>query len=171
MTLPLPTDTSLALAKRIVLSVHARCKLITIGNGFLTDMGNVLLLGRPTLSLKELPAMLVFTAVEETEQARGKVTFQENALAVFIEGKVAWDGADVDQPELLAQDIVADIKRAVFKDADQTFRGEAGDNICKKILYGGRVIGYPKDGTKAVSARVRVNVEYREKYGAPEASV
>lgn len=170
MTLPLPTDPTLDLATRIVLSVHARVSAILVSNRFKTDIGTAIFLGRPTIHFDKLPGSLVFSAKEDTDEEKAKQTTNLNTLGVFVEGRLAWDGVDQDQPELLALAMVADIKRAVLLQGGQQFAQEAGEKIAARVTYGGRVHGYPKDGSKAVSARVRIDVMYREKYGAPTAS-
>ena len=166
-----PTDQTQPIAKRVVLAIAARCRRILKAQDFRTDMGQKVLLGRPTLDVEELPALLVYSAQEEGKQERGQFTFMTNLLAVFLEGQATWDGVDESQPELVAQDMVADLKRAVLLQGDQTLLAETGQNLARFVRYAGRVIGYPRDGSLAVSARVRVDVEYREKYGHPSEPV
>jgi len=166
-----PSDETESIATRVVLAVRQRCLDIARERDYRTDLGCRVLMGRPTLDAADLPALLVFSGQEDAEQKRGKTTYLENILVVFIEGRSLWNGVYEDQPELVAQDMVADIKRAVLRDKDQTFMAESGTNLVKSIHYAGRVIGYPRDGSRAVSARVRIDVEYREQYGAPSEPV
>lgn len=165
------SDTSEPISARIVLALRQRCQDILRAKDYRTDLGQRVLLGRPTLQLEELPAVLVFSHREDPEAKRGKTTYHQNMMACYVEAQAPWSGTDEDQPELVAQDMLADLKRAVFRDSDHNFRQEAGMALVKAIRYGGRVFGYPSDGRRAVSARVLVEIDYLEQYGAPTASV
>lgn len=141
-------------AKTLAQRVADRVALVTVANGYLTDIGLRVLRGRLALDESFLPCAVVVEgddSIEDQTEIKAKV-----AQAFIVEGHAE---CDPDNPNDTAHDIVADLKRAIF-DGDRTFEGFVPGP--KGLRYNGKNFGTRPDGTNVVAASIQFTCVFVE---------
>jgi len=148
----------MSVANDIALALAARVATIQIANGCETDIGVKVLRGRKRLDEKHLPCIVI---IERDDQVLDTRIAQVKLSQPFvIEGHMK---CDLDNPNDTAHKIIADIKRAIFKDR-LTY---GADQQLLPVKYVGRSIAPREDGIDVVSAAVEISVEYVEQLANP----
>lgn len=146
--------------RRILEAMKARAQRIRIANGFFTDAGERVKAGRDAVTDADtLPLVRMIVAAEPefqgaADRARLRLEIEYEALARF----------DASHPIGVEEDLLGDLKRAVFLAEDRTLNGRALD-----VKHVGEGTTTRQEGGTVVAARVRAVVEYIETYGEPEA--
>lgn len=149
-----------SVAKRLVLEISSRCQQITVANGFHTNAGQQVFRGRVTFDAEAdpLPALSIFAHEEVIEQNMHDERMDVKLnIAIFAHAET-----DALNPLDIAEDLVADIKRAVLLLSNRSAGG-----LCQDIRYAGREAAPPEDGSNTTSVRVHFEVLYPEIYGDP----
>lgn len=144
-------------AKDIGTALSARVAEISVANGYLTDSGARVFRGKRRLAETDVPCT---TLVEGSD-----AVVDQTLKLVKLNQRYIFEGhgpCDADNPNDMAHDILADLKRAIFAGADRTLGG-----LVLKIEYVGRTIGAREDGVDLVFASVEVDVVYTESLQEP----
>lgn len=149
-----------SVAKRLVKTISDRCETIRVANGFHTDAGQQVFRGRMTFDAEvdTFPCISIFAHEEVIEQNSHdeRMDVQLN-IAVICHAP-----QDILNPLDIAEDLVADVKRAVLLLSNRN-----ADGLCADIRYAGREAMVPDDGSNTTSVRVHFEVTYPEIYGDP----
>jgi len=146
----------MSIANDFALGLTARIQQIRQINGFETDIGAHVFRGRRVPDEDKLPCAIVVEGEDRpADEQRGRVKIEARYQ---IEGHCQ---CDPDNPNDVANAMVADIKRAVFS-GDPTF-----GKIIRDLRYGGRTINPREDGLSFVSASVEIVVTWAETLSAP----
>lgn len=142
--------------------LEARLLGITVANGYETDIGVTVRMGRAKLpSEDETPCIQVLEAEDVLDAAAGKQrTAQVKLVMSFVID--AWSACEANNPNRMAHKMIRDIKKAIFKGGNRTF-----DDKVVAVNYVGRDIGPRADGAGFVQARVEISVEYIEQLNVP----
>ncbi|HUH20454.1 MAG TPA: hypothetical protein VFD36_02405 [Kofleriaceae bacterium] len=145
--------------KLILLALAARLQTITRDNGYNTDAGERVEHGQHTVSGDDtLPRLaLVAGVVDQIEKNLASKELRQWALAVS--GLLADDPTD----PLAVEDLLADIKRALFRAEDPRLGGLA----VQVQSLAGETVTDPEEGGKVVAVTVPFAVRYEEGYGEP----
>lgn len=146
MTAPISTG------KQISLDLTTLLGTITKANGYRTDIGTRVSRGKSQLDEKSVPLSIIVEG-EETQVARQSdrsTNFKQRA-DYRIEG---FDTCDLDNPNDISHDIVADLKKCLFaKDAI---------NKTYNVEYLGRTIGKREEGLKINGGALHIAITYAE---------
>lgn len=150
-------------AKRIVQTLATRLGVVQVANGYNTDAGLRVFRGRRSFdaSTVTLPVLSVWNPESEPDEMYHAERLDMTA-SVVVEGFAV---ADVNAPNDTAQDLLGDIKQALFlheTTADQTVNG-----LAVQIRFRGEVTQVPEEGATVVSVLVRADVFYPELHGDP----
>jgi hypothetical protein len=146
--------------RRILDALKARAQKITIANGYATDAGLRVLIGRQVVSKDDTFPLIAMAVAPEPvlrgagDRARLNLDVEFHALAT----------ADVDDPLRPVEDLLGDLKRALFRKEDRTLNGAAID-----VAYVGEGTLEREEGGAIVGVRVRLTADYVEMYGDPSA--
>ncbi|WP_454752158.1 hypothetical protein [Cupriavidus necator] len=144
----------------ILQAIKGRLATIRVADGYETDIGARVYLGREFGNDEQDPVPLVSLhdgGGEIKSDMRPHAGTNSCARAFVIE---AFDTCDTNNPLIKAHALIADIKRAVFKD------GGLGGLVMNLRIVGDRAL--PRGaGAKTVCAQVLGAVEYLEKPTAP----
>ncbi|WP_042886357.1 hypothetical protein [Cupriavidus necator] len=144
----------------ILLALKERLQSIRTADGYATDIGARVYLGREFGNDEQDPVPLSSLhdgSGESKDATRPHAGTNTWARSFVIEG---FDTCDPDNPLIKAHAMIADIKRAVFKD------GGLDGRVMNLRIVGDRAM--PRGaGTKTVCAQVLGVVEYLEKPTAP----
>lgn len=147
-------------AKEIGIALAAKLAQISIANGFATDIGLRTFRGKLKLDESAIPCVIL---VEGDDTRKDEISGRRTAQ-VLVEQRYDAEGhveCDPDNPNDAAHDVLADLKRAIFRD-DLHLGGKI-----RAINYEGRVISPRLDGTKLVSASITIKVTYAENLAEP----
>lgn len=149
------TDT---VALQIVNAIATRLADITTANGYNTDPA--IFKGRREFTWNDSsPIRISVWAPEATPPEKNHAERIDVSLVVVVEG---FGNADFDDPYVLAQQMIGDIKTAVFGPTDQYL----GDLIAG-MRWSGDTAVMPEPGSKVVSTQTLITVEYPELIGKP----
>lgn len=145
-------------ANDIALALHARLAEIRTANGYETDAGALVYRGRRRLDPSKMPCCVI---IEMPDSVRDQQPRRAALSAVFVlEGHAQ---CDPDNPNDVGHQLVADIKRAVFRAPLQYADGKP----VLSVDYVKRTIAPREDGLAVVSAGVEIKVDYVEQLGEP----
>lgn len=143
-------------ASEIADLLAARLAQISIVNGYQTDIGAKVMLGRRRLDESHIPCSILVEGDDTPKsEQRGRVLLESMYL---LEGHTA---CDPENPNIAAHKIVSDLKKAIWS-GDITF----GDRI-KNLHYLGRNIRPREDGQAIVAAGIEISLEFTELLSAP----
>lgn len=137
-------------------AVIAALSLISIANGFRTDIGLQIYEGKTNLEAKQVPeggAMVMIEGIDSINDQPGRLP---SALIEQRYSLIGFHQCDPDNPNVTARAVIADIKKAIFA-KDVTMGGRA-----KKVRYISRDIGTRADGTNIVLGLVEIGIQYVE---------
>lgn len=144
-------------ADDIAKKITARLAQIRVANGYATDLGANLFRGRRQLNPGHLPAGVVVEGDDLIAKDNGgdrvKLT-----LPIIIEAHLE---CDPDNPNDVAHQAIADLKRCVFS-GDPRW-----DGAVLATRYVGRIIRPRDDGEKRVAAQVKIELDYVEDLANP----
>ena len=142
-------------------AIEARIATITVANGYETDIGLKLLVGKRRLPAEdEAPcANIIDFAQTPKDLAKGNMTdaFVEQRFVVV--GTAAC--TDKDHPNRTGHALMRDIKRAIWKDGTTL-----GDKV-KAVRFTGSDMGARPEGGDFMQAAVSFVVEYVERLAGP----
>lgn len=146
-------------AKQIINACFARLQAVQVANGFNTDAGLRVYRGRRTFDFEgDYPVFSVWSP-ENTPADNRHNERHDLTLSVVVEGHAL---ADLDNPNDAAQDLLGDIKQALFLAADRTM-----GNLVADLRWTAEATEVPEDGGQVVSVRVFAEASYPELYGDP----
>ena len=129
---------------------------ISVANGYTTDIGRMVFMGRLAIDPSSTPCAVVVEGATKVDMLNGN---RCRTVGIFhLEGHA--DG-DPEFPNVVGRKIVSDLKKAVFS-GDLTF----GQGVVSAI-YKGRHIATREDGLKLASAAVMIELTYVENLAAP----
>lgn len=135
-----------------------RLETIAVANGYQTDAGQTLFIGETPALGEDDPAAAIAVLVGDEEPQ-----YQGEQLLIRLPYDVqAHVRADLDEPWLTVEQVIADIKRAVEL-ADRTLGG-----LVKRQIERGAVRALPREsGSTTVGASVTYYAPYTEAWGDP----
>lgn len=145
--------------RRLILeALLARLQVIEVANDYATDAGQHVYLGvTPALGIDDEDVAIALVVGDEEPRYQGVSLLI--ALPVEIQ---ALAKADLDEPWVAVEDVIADIKRAVELE-DRTLGG-----LVKRQIERGSVTTLERpDGGTTVGASVTYLCPYAENWGAP----
>ena len=146
-------------AGEVSAEIRARLQTILITNGFETDIGRDVMMGRRKIPADDQPPCIqVAEGLDQVKDQPGRLP------QVLIDQDYhvnAFGPCDPDQPNDAAHAMIRDIKRAIFSDGTSF-----GDQV-KKVSYRGRDIGPRPDGAALVQVQVMISVEFVETLASP----
>ena len=148
-------------AADVAAEIVARIASITTANGAETNIGLNVLQGKRKLPADdEVPCAILIEGEDSVDDTAGRM---QTALIKVTQGYVidGFDVCDPNNPNVKAQAMIRDIKRALFKDG-RTFGGKVVE-----VSYVGRDIGPRPDGVALVQARVMIEVAFAEDLANP----
>lgn len=129
---------------------------ISVANGYTTDIGRKIFMGRLAIDPSSTPCSVVVEGPTKSDMLQGT---RCRTVGIFhLEGHME---CDPDHPNVAGRQIVADLEKAVFS-GDLTF----GQGVVSAI-YKGRHIATREDGLKLASAAVMIELTYVENLAAP----
>lgn len=150
-------------ARDVALHLSGLLASITAANGFETDIGRAVYRGKRKIDDTAPPCAVLIEGEDTPGDVQGAVS--QKITQSYVLGGYA--PCDPDNPNDVAHQIIADIKRAVFSTKDAT-RAEQIQGTCtfggrvKRVSYRGRDIGPRADGLAIVFAVVHIDVEFVE---------
>jgi hypothetical protein len=144
----------------IALAIGGRLAAITGNDPYQTTIGHRVMQGRRQIDKGRVPCVVVMESEGsvESKQVSPKLRMKQGYT---IEGFVQCD--DLDNPNLSAHRVIADIKRAIFGVEEERALG----GLAVGIEYVGRAIGVREDGADIVSGVVEIDVEFVEDLRSP----
>lgn len=152
---------------RIIEALKARAERITVANGFRTNAGQQVLLNElPAFGPDDAEIAIVMLVQEDqiSDKQVGKISI---VLPVDF---VALVKPDVEEPWVIAEQVLADIKEAVELE-DRSLGGllSGGLNNPEGLMRGTTEV-YPRQtGSEVAGLLVSYGCHYRESWGRPEA--
>ena len=144
--------------ERIISAIVNRCSVITVANGYNTDIGGNVLRAKVTLGKDEPPAAVVFPEPEESSRKYGK---QHCVMPVRVEG-TAYYGSD--NPSVAAERILGDLIKCICGGTLSDVTGGLADDV---EYTGGGTDEYPDAGEKLIGASAVFNIKYKTVAGDP----
>jgi hypothetical protein len=135
-----------------------RLRVVSVANGFQTDAGEALYIGEtPSLGPDDPAAAIAIVVGDETPSYQGMQIYLELPYEIQALAR-----ADLDQPWLTVEQVIADIKTAVELE-DRTLGGLVKRQIKRGTV---RTLGRD-DGSTAVGAAVTYLAPFTETWGDP----
>jgi len=151
-------------ARDIALHISDLLGNITQANGYETDIGLKVFRGKIKIDDDEPPCVVIVEEVEALGNTQGHSSQQVKQHYVLV----GYAPCDPDYPNDVAHQMIADIKRAVFRLPEDATRHEQisstrtfGGRV-KAVQYLGRQIGPRADGRAIVFVNVHIAVTYVE---------
>lgn len=142
-------------------AIQAMLERVRIADGFETDIGSRVFMGRRHIEDGIEPCVVLHEAEDSAEdQAGRKPTYLINQRYVAI----GYDKCDPNQPNLTAHKIIRDLKRTFF--SGDVKDGRFGGKV-RAVRYIGRDIGARSDGAAIVVGLIEFEVQYVEDLSAP----
>lgn len=149
--------------QRIVDTIADRAAVITIANGYYTDIGAEVFRDRRPPQVQELPAMMIYLGERigaETQSCRTRCDH-----TITVSGYVAVN--ETDSSEELGIQLLADIQKAIEIESDSTLSGEL-NGAAYGMVFASDEIYLPDTGEDVVGARVTYSIPHIRKYGDAE---
>jgi len=147
-------------ATEVAEEIETRLKRITVANGYLTDIGAAVHMGRIAIDDTMVPCSSVIEGDDQVTNSSGRSSLakigQEYALVGYAE-------CHPDRPNDTAHKVIRDLKRAIFM-TDGRQNSDFGGRV-DRIDYRGRNIGPRADGAGKVMALIEITVFYTEQLG------
>ena len=137
--------------------------MISVLNGYNTDIGQTVLLGQMTFDPSRMPCVVLILGDDDVIAQ----TFNDVQMNIpfAIEGHQI--ARDVNDPDDTIMDIIADLKKAVFS-GDKTYGGIVRPASNKPGLeYQGCAVKAREEGTSAVGGAIRISCEIVENLTDP----
>lgn len=152
-----------SIAERAISEIACRLKKIRKADGYKTDAGLKVLRARRTVTLDDLPCVVIWDqgeSIAEGSADRIKVT-----LSISIDGHV---GCDQDDTGHMLECLKADIKRAVLSGSSGQLADQPGkQGRIGSLAITGCAVTAREEGSKSESMTVSFEVSYPEGYGNP----
>lgn len=147
-------------AEAVSQEIQTRLQAVLIANGFQTNMGQRVYLGKLAIEDQHVPCVSVVEGIDNVNPSDSRKN--PTALVKQQYALVGYAVCDPDHPNETAHKIIRDIKRAIFKGSNSDFGGKVST-----VRYIGRNIGPRADGAAVVQAVVEIEVAYVEDLGNP----
>lgn len=142
-------------AKDLAAAIAAVLATVTTANGYATDIGTKVYRGKRRIDVDDVPCCVL---VEGNDTVNDERKQEVKLLQRYIvEAQVQ---CDPDNPNDAAHDVIADLKRALWK--DPTLGG-----LVKQVHYKGRAMGPREDGENVVFAGIHFDCEWVENLSQP----
>lgn len=142
----------------VIEEVRTRLEEITTANGYQTNAGNLILMGQtPALSESDPEQALAVTVGQDTVGYQGEDV--QVTLPVMIFALVR---ADLDDPYLAAEAVLADIKKAI-----ETDHNLGGLLKARGLVRGSTTAALRDPASEFVGGSVFYEMMFAEKWGAP----
>lgn len=135
---------------------------IQVANGYHTDAGLRVFLGRSFIEDSEVPAVTVRPAEEEGEVEVNAGLYQET-IAYEINGVC---DADLNKPFEAGYRLAADIRRAIYRARSIDF--EDLDGTAVRVTPGGTVVTEREPGSRLCEVTVALSITHSERLGEPD---
>lgn len=145
--------------KQILLALAARLEAITKLNGYNTDAGEHVEHGRHVVGEGDVLPRLVLVPGDVDPIEKNLGGGEVRRWVLVVSGLIADDPIN----PLVAEDLLADIKRALFRSDDVRLGGLA----IQVESLAGETVTDAQDGGKVAACTVPLAVRYSEGYGAP----
>lgn len=141
---------------RIAAEIANRISAIALANGYTTDIGQRVFMGRRAIDKSSLPCAVIVNEETKGDMLQGS---RCRVVGVFqIEGHSI---CDPDHPGDMGMKIIADLKRAIFS-GDLSF----GESVVSAEFVGSGTV--PREnGLDVVSSAIKIELAYVENLAAP----
>lgn len=144
--------------------LKARLQTITTANGYETDLGLHVAVGR--VSVSEDDALPRCTLIEDGDTVEDAQGLRQSAYLVTRRYLlVGYIECDPDEPNTIAHAAIRDFKKAVFR-VDGRYDGNLGGEV-KLVRYRGSDMAPRADGSKLMIVGVEIAVSYVEDLSNP----
>ena len=148
----------MSVRQSILTEIVSRLSGISVDNGFQTDAGELVLVGQtPALSEADPEQALAVLVGGDVVGYQGENVLTQLSIVVH-----ALLRADVDQPTLASEAVIADIKKAVEIDHDL-----GGALQPRGLERGSTTAAKREQGSEFVAATVEYNCRFVERWGQP----
>lgn len=145
----------------IAAAIAARLESVRVASGYTHDAGARVYRGRRALNPNLLPAIVLHELEDEVvDQKSAHASASASGRLPFVIQVTARLDSE-DHPNIVAHELVADIKRCLFS-GDPTWGG-----LAESTQYTGRTLGEREDGTNVVTATVQIRVGFVEDLANP----
>lgn len=150
-------------AAALAAELAARLGAIRTANGYRSDVGIQVFRGRRRLPDGAVPCVVLFEGDDAMESSRGEQEARIRTTYV-IEAHAA---CDPENPNDVAHDLLADMKRALFSSEAPRWPDGAGKRLWLELAYVGREIVPRSDGVARVLAALTITTVHHERLDAP----
>lgn len=147
-------------ATEVASEIETRIQRISIENGYLTDIGRVVYMGRTAIDDTAVPCSSVVEGDDQVTNSAGRSSLAKIAQEYAL---IGYADCDADRPNDTAHKIIKDLKRAIFT-TDGKQNSDFGGRV-DRIDYRGRNIGPRADGAGKVMALIEIAVLFTEQIG------
>jgi len=154
----------MSFANDLAMVIATRLQTLNTASGFETDIGSKVFRGRRRLDPEQLPCAVIIER-EETPSQQSSAGMLRTERRYTLEGHTT---CDPDNPNDAGHKIIADLKRAIFKDAIH-IDGKISVSGAKafRVDYHGSQIAPREDGFNTVAASIDVTIQYAEELSNP----
>lgn len=142
--------------------LQSRLQQIATANGYRTEAGSSVFLGRTMVGADEAPAITITQDDEQDAEVAVNASLVRKTIPYIVEGIIA---ADPSNPYTEGFRLLADMDQAIFSAgviADERLAGTAVD-----VQYTGSQVQQAEDGSAHCIARVSLAITHSEKLGDP----
>ena len=147
-------------ADEVAAEIETRLARITPANGFVTDIGTSIFHGKIAVNDEDVPCVSIVEGVDNVRPASESQRFAR----VHVDQQytlIGYAPCDPANPNVKAREMIRDLKRAIFGDANGQADAKWGGKV-RQGSYRGRNIGPRADGAAIVMAYIEIEVEYAE---------
>jgi len=149
-------------ALRSLYELETRLTDVRTANGYHTNAGARVFLGRTFLQQGDVPALTIRPGEDEGDVEVNASLYQET-VAYEIHGICE---ADPDRPFEAGHQLAADIRRAIYRARTVDF--EDLDGTAARIEPGGTVVNEADAGSSYCEVTVALRLTYTERFGEPD---
>lgn len=150
----------MSVASQLAAALKARIQTVTKANGYLTDIGAGVFMGRTEINVSELPCTVIVEGDDRVmSEGPSSPTIGVKQVKMgqrfIIEGHTHCDPLN---PNDACHDIVEDLQRACFA-GDRSF-GMRGVVKGDEMAYIGKNFGERPDGSNIIAASIEIEIAY-----------
>lgn len=146
-------------AGQIAELIEARVGLISVANGYETDIGLRVLRGARKVDDAWVPCASIIEGTDDPQQSESLKAPSAKIEQDYVLG--GYVRCDAQHPNDAAHKVIRDLKKAIFRDG-ATLGGKVS-----KVTYKGRDIGPRTDGVNIVFAIIEIGITYVENLSEP----
>lgn len=153
----------MSVRQEIIAEVRSRLGAISVVGGFQTDAGVLVLVGQAPSFGPDDPTAVISISISDDESF-----YQGEKVTVVLPLEVhALVKADLADPYLAAEAVIADIKKAVEKPGGVSDHDLGGLAVPRGLARGVTKAALREPGSEYVAARVEYRITYAEMWGNP----